>query len=130
MEYSSEQEKVIDDGEDEGWVDTHHFSEKSSVEEKVSEMKLDEDEDGPTATDPDSDEEAVDMEAFAESGMLEDAATVDVASKKTKSAGGHSKPLSHFFDLIFFKLFFRPFHTSSEHFIEIVFSFVYANIGL
>ena len=70
MEYSSEQEKVIDDGEDEGWVDTHHFSEKSSVEEKVSEMKLDEDEDGPTATDPDSDEEAVDMEAFAESGML------------------------------------------------------------
>ena len=111
MEYSSEQEKVIDDGEDEGWVDTHHFSEKSSVEEKVSEMKLDEDEDGPTATDPDSDEEAVDMEAFAESGMLEDAATVDVASKKTKSAGGHSKPLSHFFDLIFFKLFFRPFHT-------------------
>ena len=102
MEYSSEQEKVIDDGEDEGWVDTHHFSEKSSVEEKVSEMKLDEDEDGPTATDPDSDEEAVDMEAFAESGMLEDAATVDVASKKTKSAGGHSKPLSHLFDLIFF----------------------------
>ena len=100
MEYSSEQEKVIDDGEDEGWVDTHHFSEKSSVEEKVSEMKLDEDEDGPTATDPDSDEEAVDMEAFAESGMLEDAATVDVASKKTKSAGGHSKPFSHFFDLI------------------------------
>ena len=98
MEYSSEQEKVIDDGEDEGWVDTHHFSEKSSVVEKVSEMKLDEDEDDrPTATDPDSDEEAVDMEAFAESGMLEDAATVDVASKKTKSAGGHSKPPSHFF---------------------------------
>lgn len=103
MEYSSEQEKVIDDGEDEGWVDTHHFSEKSSVEEKVSEMKLDEDDDGPTATDPDSDEEAVDMEAFAESGMLEDAATVDVASKKTKSAGGHSK-LFPFLILFFFKV--------------------------
>lgn len=100
MEYSSEQEKVIDDGEDEGWVDTHHFSEKSSVVEKVSEMKLDEDEDdNPTATDPDSDEEAVDMEAFAESGMLEDAATVDVASKKTKSAGGGEIVSTRTYDL-------------------------------
>jgi len=99
MEYSSEQEKVIDDGEDEGWVDTHHFSEKSSVEEKVSEMKLDDEDDRPTATDPDSDEEAVDMEAFAESGMLEDAATVDVASKKTKSAGGGEIVSTRTYDL-------------------------------
>ena len=29
---------------DKGWVDTHHFSEKSTIEEKVSEMKLEEDE--------------------------------------------------------------------------------------
>lgn len=38
MEYASEQEKVLDD--EGGWVDTHHFSEKG-VEEKISEMKLD-----------------------------------------------------------------------------------------
>ena len=96
MEYSSEQEKVVDDGEDEGWVDTHHFAEKSSVEEKVSEMKLDDDDEERLA-DADSDGEAVDMEDFVESGMLEDAATVDVASKKSKSAGGHSKPFTIFF---------------------------------
>ena len=104
MEYSSEQEKVVDDGEDEGWVDTHHFAEKSSVEEKVSEMKLDEDEED-QPDENDSDEEAVDMEAFVESGLLEDAATVDVESKKSKSTGGHSKP---FFMLLSFdgKTFF------------------------
>ena len=98
MEYSSEQEKVVDDVEDEGWVDTHHFAEKSSVEEKVSEMKLDDDEE--RVTDADSDGEAVDMEDFVESGMLEDAATVDVASKKSNSAGGHSKPINDFQVLI------------------------------
>ena len=37
--------------------------------------------------DSDSDGEAVDMEDFVESGMLEDAATVDVSSKKSTSAG-------------------------------------------
>ncbi len=89
MEYSSEQEKVIDESEEgEGWVDTHHYAEKSSVEEKVSEMRLDDDESAPAAAggDDDSDEEAVDMEAFVESGMLEDAATVDVAPKPKSSA--------------------------------------------
>ena len=41
MEYSSEQEKLLDDGEgDDGWVDTHHYAEKS--DEKVSEMTLEE----------------------------------------------------------------------------------------
>ena len=47
MEYSSEQEKLIDDGEDDGWVDTHHYAEKSA-EEKVSEMTLEEKEDNKT----------------------------------------------------------------------------------
>ena len=88
MEYSSEQEKVIDDaGDDEGWVDTHHFAEKASVEEKVSEMKLEDDE-TEAQIEEDSDEEAVDMEAFAESGMLEDAATVDVVKKIPSKSGG------------------------------------------
>ena len=37
MEYASDQEKVLDD--EGGWVDTHHFAEKD-VEEKISEMNL------------------------------------------------------------------------------------------
>lgn len=88
MEYSADQEKIIDGGADdsEGWVDTHHFAEKNSVEEKVSEMKLD-DETEPPKEESD-DEEAVDMEDFIESGMLEDAATVDVVKKPHNSGGG------------------------------------------
>jgi len=87
MEYASEQEKLIDDGEDDGWVDTHHFAEKSA-EEKVSEMTLEEKVED--KADSDSDEEAVDMEEFVESGMLEDAATVDV--KKESTSGGEIVP--------------------------------------
>merc|ERR1712117_939523 len=72
MEYSSEQEKLLDDGEgDDGWVDTHHYAEKS--DDKTS------------SREEDSDEEAVDMEEFVESGMLEDAATIDI---KKESSGG------------------------------------------
>jgi len=84
MEYSSEQEKLIDDGEGmDGWVDTHHYAEKS--EEKVSEMTLEEKVEDKTSKEEDSDEEAVDMEEFVESGMLEDAATIDI---KKESSGG------------------------------------------
>ena len=75
MDYSPEQEKVIDDAGDdgEGWVDTHHFAEKTStLDEKVSEMKLEDDDENEVAADEEgSDEEAVDMEAFVESGLLE-----------------------------------------------------------
>ena len=37
MEYASEQEKVLED--EGGWVDTHHYADKD-VENKISEMKL------------------------------------------------------------------------------------------
>ena len=37
MEYASEQEKVLED--EGGWVDTHHFADKE-LENKVSEMNL------------------------------------------------------------------------------------------
>ena len=75
-------EKVIEagdggDGGEEGWVDTHHSVEGAEVEaedvaEKVKEMKLDED-DGDKAVEGenDSDQEAVDMDDFIDSGMLE-----------------------------------------------------------
>jgi ubiquitin-like-conjugating enzyme ATG3 len=91
MEYSSELEKVIDDGEDEGWVDTHHFADKFSLDEKVSDMKLDDEttaEPQVSKKDSEDEEEAVDMEDFVESGMLEDAATVDVVQKPSKKASG------------------------------------------
>ena len=74
MDYAPEQEKVIDVDEDEagsGWVDTHHFAEKTALDEKVSEMKLEDDENEVAADEEGSDEEAVDMEAFVESGLLE-----------------------------------------------------------
>ncbi|XP_077866352.1 ubiquitin-like-conjugating enzyme ATG3 [Saccoglossus kowalevskii] len=95
MEYSDENEAIIDENDgDGGWVDTHHNIDSSelastNISEAVGEMSLesksalnepvtiathddDDDED-------DDDEEAEDMEAFEESGMLEaeDNATID-----------------------------------------------------
>lgn len=82
-----EQEKVIEEqDEDGGWVDTHHYSDTGvvQVQDAVSEMTLDTkdkpDSTGTTTTagaddDDDDDGEAADMEAFEESGLLEEADT-------------------------------------------------------
>lgn len=85
MEYVGE-EIIIEneDGQDEGWVETHHFDATTNeLEDKVCEMTLEsnknddiaqdmednlDDDDGGNAGD---DEEAADMEDFEESGMLE-----------------------------------------------------------
>ena len=77
-------EKVIEAGEggdgEEGWVDTHHSVEGAEggtgdAAEKVKEMKLDDEEDdnkdNDAKGDNDSDQEAVDMDDFIDSGMLE-----------------------------------------------------------
>ncbi|XP_023221827.1 ubiquitin-like-conjugating enzyme ATG3 isoform X2 [Centruroides sculpturatus] len=86
MEYSEEQEKVIEaDDEDGGWVDTHHYAESGlpAVTEQIQEMTLDTKASSQTAAnaqqdddddEDDEDEEAEDMDAFVESGMLD---TVD-----------------------------------------------------
>ncbi|KAK3780536.1 hypothetical protein RRG08_032011 [Elysia crispata] len=84
--HQEDQEKIIEEeDEDGGWVDTHHFTSDQSVtslQEDMGDMNLesktkesataapskddnDDDED-------DDDEEAEDMEAFEESGMLEE----------------------------------------------------------
>lgn len=101
-------EKVIEDD----WVDTHHFAsdgggggdkDARAAAEKVSEMKLededDEDEDDKDtkkADQEDSDQEAVDMEDFIDSGMLESeandaAAALDVSRKDRKKKSNKSK---------------------------------------
>ena len=79
MEYKVDLEKVLDSEDpDGGWVDTHHFQENdtTALVNTVKDMVLEE-----AVGEPESDseaEEAVDMEDFVESGMLEeDAATVE-----------------------------------------------------
>ncbi|XP_050699923.1 ubiquitin-like-conjugating enzyme ATG3 [Eriocheir sinensis] len=88
MEYRSEQELVLESENDPdgGWVDTHHFSDSAALEEKVADMSLEDkkttkngtlnsangdDGDDDDDDDDEDDEEAADMEAFEESGMLE-----------------------------------------------------------
>lgn len=105
MEYSGDQEKVIesDDG-DGGWVDTHHYAEGTLnlLQEQISEvMNLESKDDnavgdrgGSGGADDDDDEgecgEAKDMEEFEESGLLEaaDNATLDVSSAIPAETGG------------------------------------------
>ena len=79
MEYKVDLEKVLDSEDpDGGWVDTHHFQENgtTALVNTVKDMVLEE-----AVGEPESDseaEEAVDMEDFVESGMLEeDTATVE-----------------------------------------------------
>lgn len=96
MEYASEQEKVLEDedggGDGTGWVDTHHFADREAVVEKVSEMSMEDAHAKEPPKEQDEDEEeAVDMEDFVESGMLEDAAAVNVASYDKKSDDSSKK---------------------------------------
>lgn len=102
MEYDAEQEKILDEGDDEGgWVDTHHF--ESALEQKICDMSIEasnnEDEKSEvcgafTSADGGGDEEdemALDMEEFEASGLLdeEDVQTrVQEPSKKEKEDGG------------------------------------------
>lgn len=86
MEYVGE-ETIIEneDGQGEGWVETHHYDVTTNeLEDKVCEMTLDSSKNDEVAADmddsvnlgndnenADDDEEAADMEEFEESGQLE-----------------------------------------------------------
>jgi len=90
MEYRGELEKVLDSEDPEGgWVDTHHFQETdpSALAVTVKEMVLEE---PTTGEQSDSDaEEAIDMEEFVESGMLEeDSATIEAVQEEPNASGG------------------------------------------
>jgi len=92
MEYKGDLEKVLDSEDPEGgWVDTHHFQEQdaaSTLAGTVKEMILDDPPAEDTANVSDG-EEAVDMEDFVESGMLEeDSATVEPIKEEQGASGG------------------------------------------
>ncbi|XP_033760193.1 ubiquitin-like-conjugating enzyme ATG3 [Pecten maximus] len=103
--HQEDQEKVIEEDEDGGWVDTHHFpgsdAATTSIQEAVSEMTLDTKEsksssssqpqgDNDDDDEEEDDEEAMDMEAFEESGMLEDKdnATLDPTTYERQDSDG------------------------------------------
>ena len=93
IEYSEENEKVIEDTDaDGGWVDTHHFALPT---EQVQEMTLASSEPAKfvQATDDDDDdeddEEAVDMEDFVAKGLIDDdSAAVTITKKPSKRPEG------------------------------------------
>lgn len=101
--HQEEHEKVIEEqDEDGGWVDTHHYAsdQVQAIQEDMGDMSLDSKESkGASAVvaagddDDDDDGEAEDMEAFEESGMLEeeDESAMPTPSAATDStAGGES----------------------------------------
>lgn len=100
-------EKILEDSEG-GWVDTHHFAD--AISEQVSDMTLDEgggaekkaETEVATTGEEDSDQEAVDMEDFAESGLMEAQDPGLVAKEKTKesaSGGGETILATRTYDL-------------------------------
>ncbi|KAK9872965.1 hypothetical protein WA026_020313 [Henosepilachna vigintioctopunctata] len=93
MQYSDDLERVIESNDaDDGWVDTHHFDHIFGVEDKISEMTLENKSSEMTDSvlenlgkeDNEDDEEAEDMEAFEESGMLDDQQITRVIEQPTQ----------------------------------------------
>ncbi|XP_012262843.1 ubiquitin-like-conjugating enzyme ATG3 [Athalia rosae] len=80
IEYCEDHERVIEiDDSEGGWVDTHHYdSSIGGIDEKVTEMTLEESQPLPPGGTGDSeeededDDEPADMEAFEVSGMLDE----------------------------------------------------------
>lgn len=94
MEYCDDLEKVIEADNDGGWVDTHHYLDVMAMEEQVTDMTIHTKPNTvvPAQLDDEEEEEADeagDMEAFEESGMLEqqDEATLIEKTKGDKESG-------------------------------------------
>lgn len=90
IEYSKDQECIIEaDDPEGGWVDTHHYdSTYGGLEERVSEMALDENQQNleDDKNEDEDDEDAVDMEAFEVCGLLDeqDKYTAETTKKPDK----------------------------------------------
>ncbi|KAJ8921046.1 hypothetical protein NQ315_015842 [Exocentrus adspersus] len=107
MEYSQEMEKIIESEDaDNGWVDTHHYDKDTCVEDKVSEMTLENAKgdsmeeaalrnEGKGSDDEEDDEEAADMEEFEESGMLEDEQVAKVVKQVEATKNGEDGEIVH-----------------------------------
>jgi ubiquitin-like-conjugating enzyme ATG3 len=77
MEYSNEQECIIELDDAGGWVDTHHYATSIGLDDRVTEMSLEETLEEPSKNqenvdDDDDDEDAADMETFEFSGILDE----------------------------------------------------------
>lgn len=99
MEYVGEETVVEHETGDGGWVETHHFDESSTeLEDKVCEMTLDsnkldeyeaedaEQEKNDCDANDEDDDEAIDMEEFEESGLL------DLVDPATATTTRHTEP--------------------------------------
>lgn len=93
MEYSNEQECIIEaDDPEGGWVDTHHYATSiAGLDERVTEMSLEETMEEPSRTqdnadEDEDDEDAADMEAFEISGMLDEQDKVRKQTRWRKSS--------------------------------------------
>lgn len=128
MEYVGE-ETIIENenGQDEGWVETHHYDATTSeLEDKVCEMTLDnnrndDDElagdmednaagDNDGDADDDDEGEAADMEDFEESGMLEMVDPVCIYSMRCFQKNKNEKKTklkSRFFFFCSFHILYR-----------------------
>ncbi|KAL6258343.1 hypothetical protein P5V15_010291 [Pogonomyrmex californicus] len=97
MEYSNEQECIIEaDDPEGGWVDTHHYATSvAGLDERVTEMAL-EDTLGELSQlqdnvdDDEDDEDAADMDAFEISGML-DEQDKHATTESTKKTGSEKR---------------------------------------
>ncbi|CAL8075212.1 unnamed protein product [Orchesella dallaii] len=98
MEYDADQEKILDEGDEEGgWVDTHHFD--TAIEQKICDMSLDsmtkDDENmkgvGGSSSSPAAEEDddvALDMEEFEASGLLDEEDVQTRVEKPTEKEDG------------------------------------------
>lgn len=85
MEYFSEGETIIEEGDgDGGWVNTHHSEGDDKVKTGEDKPVVVSQAGGDDDDEEDEDDEAMDMEAFEEAGMFEDAATLNVNASTSK----------------------------------------------
>jgi ubiquitin-like-conjugating enzyme ATG3 len=84
-------ERIVEDleGDADGWV-THDPDNIDNIDQSVGEMTLDKEVDDPKSDVDDSDEEALDMENFEESGMLENVDPSEIIQPNLKKSSDNA----------------------------------------